>query len=62
MKIQRVKDEFILLPMFSIDNWYEPELHMCQRVYTIGWLIWFIRWKGNKIGYDFETQGYESDF
>lgn len=62
MKIQRTNDEFMLLPTFSIDNWYVPELHMCGRVYTIGWMFWFIRWTGNKVGFDFETQGYESDF
>lgn len=62
MKIQRTKDEFMLLPIFSIDNWYEPNLHMWQRIYTIGWLFWFIRWTGNKVGFDIETQGYESDF
>lgn len=62
MRIQRTKDEFMLLPTFSIDNWYEPKLHMWQRVYTIGWLFWFVRWTGNKLGYDFETQGYENYF
>lgn len=63
MKIQRAKDEFMLLPIFSIDNWYDPELYrqqhvyVWQRVYTIGWLFWFIRWRGNKVVFDFETQG-----
>ena len=44
MKIQRTKDEFILLPMFSIDSWFIPQVQKWQRVYTIGWLFWFIRW------------------
>ena len=63
MKIQRAKDEFMLLPTFSIDNWCDPDLYMqqhvyvWQRVYTIGWLFWFIRWRGNKVVFDFETQG-----
>lgn len=62
MKIQRTKGEFMLLPTFSIDSWFEPGLRMCQRVYTIGWLVWFVRWTGNKVGFDLETQGYESNF
>ena len=62
MKIQKTKGEFMLLPTFSIDNWFAPELHMYQKVYTIGWLMWFIRWTDNKVGFDLETQGYESDF
>ena len=63
MKIQRAKDEFMLLPTFSIDNWCDSDLYMqqhvyvWQRVYTIGWLFWFIRWRGNKVVFDFETQG-----
>ena len=63
MKIQRAKDEFMLLPTFSIDNWCDPDLYtqqhvyVWQRVYTIGWLFWFIRWRGNKVVFDFETQG-----
>ena len=63
MKIQRAKDEFMLLPTFSIDNWYDSDIYkqqhiyMWQRVYTIGWLFWFIRWRGNKVVFDFETQG-----
>lgn len=62
MKIQKTNNEFMLLPKFSIDNWYIPELNMMQQVYTIGWLMWFVRWTGNKVGFDFETQGYESNF
>lgn len=62
MKIRKTKGEFMLLPTFSIDNWFMPEIHMSQKVYTIGWLIWFARWTGNKVGFDFETQDYESDF
>ena len=38
------KDEFILLPMFSIDSWFIPQDQKWQRVCTIGWLFWFIRW------------------
>lgn len=44
MEIKRTKDEFILLPMFSIDSWFIPQAQKWQRVYTIGWLFWFIRW------------------
>ena len=62
MKIQRTKDEFMLLPVFSIDSWFEPKLRMWQRVYTIGWLVWFVRWTGNKVGFDLETQGHENYF
>ena len=62
MKIQKTNNEFMLLPTFSIDNWYIPELNAMQKVYTIGWLIWFIRLTGNKVRFDFETQGYESNF
>jgi hypothetical protein len=39
-----------------------PELHMYQRVYTIGWLMWFVRLTSNKVGFDLETQNYESYF
>lgn len=52
----------MLLPTFNVDHWFTPELHMYQKVYTIGWLIWFVRWTSNKIGFDFETQGYENYF
>lgn len=62
MKIRRTDKEFILLPSFSIDYWYEPELKMWQRVYTIGWLIWFVRWTSNKVVFDFETRSYENYF
>lgn len=62
MKIQKTNGEFMLLPTFNVDNWFTPELYMCQKVYTIGWLIWFVRWTSNKVGFDLETQGYESDF
>ena len=62
MKIQKTNGEFMLLPKFSIDNWYIPELNMMQKVYTSGWLMWFVRWTGNKVGFDFETQGYENYF
>jgi hypothetical protein len=62
MKIRRTDKEFILLPSFSIDYWYEPELKMWQRVYTIGWLMWFVRWTSNKVVFDFETQNYENYF
>ena len=53
MKIQKTNNEFMLLPSFSIDNWYIPELNAMQKVYTIGWLMWFVRWTGNKVGFDF---------
>lgn len=62
MKIQRTNGEFMLLPTFNADHWFTPELHMYQKVYTIGWLIWFVRWTSNKVGFDFETQGYENYF
>lgn len=62
MKIQKTKGEFMLLPLFNSDNWFMPELNMYQKVYTIGWLMWFVRWTSNKVGFDIETQGYESYF
>lgn len=62
MKIQKTKGEFMLLPIFNSDNWFMPELNMHQKVYTIGWLMWFVRWTSNKVGFDLETQGYESYF
>lgn len=62
MKIQKTKGEFMLLPIFNSDNWFMPELHMYQKVYTFGWLMWFVRWTNNKVGFDLETQGYESNF
>ena len=39
MKIQKTNGEFMLLPTFNADYWFTPELHMYQKVYTIGWLI-----------------------
>lgn len=62
MKIRRTDKEFILLPSFTIDYWFEPELKMWQRVYTIGWLMWFVRWTSNKVVFDLETQSYENYF
>lgn len=62
MKIQKTKGEFMLLPLFNSDNWFMPELNMYQKVYTIGWLVWFVRWTSNKVGFDIETQSYESCF
>lgn len=62
MKIRRTDKEFILLPSFTIDYWFEPELKMWQRVYTIGWLMWFVRWTSNKVLFDLETQSYENYF
>lgn len=62
MKIQKTKGEFMLLPIFNSDNWFMPELNMYQKVYSIGWLMWFVRWTSNKVGFDLETQGYESYF
>ena len=41
MKIQKTKGEFMLLPTFSTDNWFIPELNMYRKVYTIGWLTCF---------------------
>lgn len=62
MEIRRTDKEFMLLPTFTIDSWFEPELKMWQRVYTIGWLMWFVRWTSNKVKFDLETQNYESYF
>lgn len=67
MKIQKTNNEFMLLPTFSIDTWFMPKLNMYQKVYTIGWLMWFVRWTSNKVWFDkvwfdFETQDYESLF
>lgn len=47
MKVTRTDKEFMLLPTFSIDSWWEPKLELWQRVYTIGWGLWFIRWYKN---------------
>lgn len=44
MEIRKTKGEFMLLPLFNSDNWFMPELNMYQKVYTIGWLMWFVRW------------------
>lgn len=44
MEIKRTNDEFMLLPVFSIDSWFIPQDQKWQRVCTIGWLFWFIRW------------------
>lgn len=62
MEFKKTLNEFMLLPIFVIGNWYTPEMHMIQRVYIIGWLKWFIIWKSNKVRFDFETRGYESYF
>lgn len=62
MKIQKTKGEFMLLPTFNTDNWFMPELFMYRRVYTIGWLMWFVRWTSNKVGFDLETQYNENNF
>ena len=62
MKIQKTNCEFMLLPIFNTDNWHIHELNAMQKVYTIGWLMWFVRWTGNKVRFDFETQGYENYF
>jgi hypothetical protein len=62
MEIRRTDKEFMLLPTFTIDSWFEPELKVWQRVYTIGWLMWFVRWTSNKVRFDLETQNYESYF
>ena len=62
MKIQKTKGEFMLLPLFNSDNLFMPELNMYQKVYTIGWLMWFVRWTSNKVGFDIETQNYENYF
>lgn len=62
MKIQKTKGEFMLLPIFSVDNWFTPGLQMYQKAYTIGWLMWFVRWTSNKVGFDLETQSYENYF
>ena len=37
------KDEFMLLPNFKFDKWFDFTKHKFQNVITIGWLIWFIR-------------------
>lgn len=40
---KRTDDEFMLLPNFSIDSWFNYTTPKWQRVVTIGWLFWFIR-------------------
>lgn len=37
------KDEFMLLPNFNFDRWYDFTKRKFQKVITIGWLIWFVR-------------------
>ena len=33
MKIQKTNNEFMLLPTFSIDNWYTPKLDAIIDIY-----------------------------
>lgn len=40
---KRTDDEFMLLPNFTIDSWFNYTTHKWQRVVTIGWLFWFVR-------------------
>lgn len=43
---KRTDDEFMLLPNFSIDSWFNCINYTTpkwQRVVTIGWLFWFVR-------------------
>ena len=46
---KRTDDEFMLLPNFSIDSWVDFDYSTYkwqfkwQRVVTIGWLFWFVR-------------------
>lgn len=44
---KRTDDEFMLLPNFSIDSWVDFDYYKWQfkwqRVVTIGWLFWFVR-------------------
>ena len=41
------KDEFMLLPNFNFDKWFNYEQCKYERVITIGWLIWFVRFIKN---------------
>ena len=36
-------DEFMLLPNFNFNKWFDFTKHKFQNVITISWLIWFIR-------------------
>jgi hypothetical protein len=37
------KGEFMLLPNFNFDKWFNFKTHKFQKVITIGWLFWFVR-------------------
>ena len=39
---KRVESEFMILPTFNIDTWFDFESKFF-RVITIGWLFWFVR-------------------
>jgi hypothetical protein len=40
---KKCEGEFMLLPNFEISKWFYPEQRKYQRVITIGWLFWFVR-------------------
>lgn len=40
---KRTEDEFMLLPNFNIDSWFNYTTLKRQRIVTIGWLFWFVR-------------------
>lgn len=40
---KRTEDEFMLLPNFTMDSWFNYTTFKWQRVVTIGWLFWFVR-------------------
>lgn len=40
---KKCKGEFMLLPNINIDKWFNYQQCKYERVITIGWLIWFVR-------------------
>lgn len=40
---KRTKGEFMILPTFNIDSWWDFKEGGWSRVVTIGWLVWFVR-------------------
>ena len=39
---KKCKGEFMLLPNFNIDKWFNYEQCKYERVIKIVWLIWFV--------------------
>lgn len=43
VNFKKCNDEFMLLPNFNIDSWFNYTTLKWERVTTIGWLFWFVR-------------------